>query len=161
MYAFHLTELGKRPAPKPKENAPAPKKQKIEKPTILPTQTTGAPTFNRWGLSEDQLTGKPQTTQKSAPKLSHQDVREQKIEGCWFCLSNPNTEKHLIVSVGKFMYLGKKKKLPHIHLTKKKKKTSTALAKGSLVNDHCLILPISHVTSWDALSAPALVELEM
>eukprot|EP00656_Telonema_subtile_P016331 TRINITY_DN18617_c0_g1_i3.p1 TRINITY_DN18617_c0_g1~~TRINITY_DN18617_c0_g1_i3.p1 ORF type:complete len:301 (-),score=104.28 TRINITY_DN18617_c0_g1_i3:27-929(-) len=44
---------------------------------------------------------------------------------CWFCLSNPQVEEHLIVSVGNLTYL--------------------ALAKGGLVDDHLLIVPIEHV----------------
>jgi len=43
---------------------------------------------------------------------------------CWFCLSSPEVEKHLIVSVGEHSYL--------------------ALAKGALTPDHVMILPISH-----------------
>lgn len=44
---------------------------------------------------------------------------------CWFCLGSPKVEKHLVVSVGKTVYL--------------------ALAKGGLTDDHVLILPIQHV----------------
>ncbi|XP_061182668.1 CWF19-like protein 1 [Saccostrea echinata] len=43
---------------------------------------------------------------------------------CWFCLGSPEVEKHLVVSVGTECYL--------------------ALAKGGLVQDHTLILPIGH-----------------
>ncbi|KAK3103656.1 hypothetical protein FSP39_020809 [Pinctada imbricata] len=43
---------------------------------------------------------------------------------CWFCLGSPEVEKHLVVSVGTQVYL--------------------ALAKGGLVDDHTLILPIGH-----------------
>ncbi|KAG7163471.1 CWF19-like protein 1-like [Homarus americanus] len=43
---------------------------------------------------------------------------------CWFCLASPEVEKHLVVSVGNHVYL--------------------ALAKGGLVPDHLLILPITH-----------------
>nr|KAG5702915.1 hypothetical protein BaRGS_034688 [Batillaria attramentaria] len=43
---------------------------------------------------------------------------------CWFCLGSPQVEKHLVVSVGTLTYL--------------------ALAKGGLVADHVLILPIQH-----------------
>ncbi|OUM70511.1 hypothetical protein PIROE2DRAFT_37323, partial [Piromyces sp. E2] len=46
---------------------------------------------------------------------------------CWFCLSNPNVTKHLIVSIGEESYL--------------------ALAKGGLLEDgsHFLIIPITHI----------------
>jgi len=48
----------------------------------------------------------------------------QASDNCWFCLASPQVEKHLIVSIGDFCYL--------------------ALAKGELVDEHCLILPIGH-----------------
>ncbi|MFN9940786.1 MAG: hypothetical protein ACK56I_15045 [bacterium] len=41
---------------------------------------------------------------------------------CWFCLSSPQVEKHLIVSVGEHVYL--------------------ALPKGGLTSQHVMILPI-------------------
>jgi hypothetical protein len=46
---------------------------------------------------------------------------------CWFCLSSPKVEKHLVVSIGDEVYL--------------------ALAKGPLVPEHVLILPITHYGS--------------
>lgn len=46
---------------------------------------------------------------------------------CWFCLASPEVEKHLVVSVGTYAYL--------------------ALAKGGLVSEHLLILPITHFQS--------------
>ncbi|CAG2205549.1 CWF19-like protein 1 [Mytilus edulis] len=52
---------------------------------------------------------------------------------CWFCLGSPEVEKHLVVSVGIHTYL--------------------ALAKGGLVDDHILILPIGHHQS--TTSAPS------
>ncbi|NWI13439.1 C19L1 protein, partial [Crypturellus soui] len=46
---------------------------------------------------------------------------------CWFCLASPEVEKHLVVSIGTHCYL--------------------ALAKGGLLPDHVLILPIGHYQS--------------
>lgn len=46
-------------------------------------------------------------------------------EACWFCLGNPASRKHLIISVGERMYL--------------------TLAKGPLNSKHLLIIPIDHV----------------
>ncbi|CAG9564051.1 unnamed protein product [Danaus chrysippus] len=43
---------------------------------------------------------------------------------CWFCLSSPSVEKHLVISVGSHCYL--------------------ALPKGPLTPHHVLILPIAH-----------------
>ncbi|CAI9100589.1 OLC1v1037718C1 [Oldenlandia corymbosa var. corymbosa] len=46
---------------------------------------------------------------------------------CWFCLSSPNVESHLITSIGELYYC--------------------ALAKGPLVEDHVLIIPVEHVAN--------------
>ncbi|XP_057247376.1 zinc finger CCCH domain-containing protein 64 isoform X2 [Beta vulgaris subsp. vulgaris] len=51
---------------------------------------------------------------------------------CWFCLSSPNVESHLIISVGGNLYC--------------------ALAKGPLVDDHVLLIPVEHSPS--TLSLP-------
>ncbi|GMH18076.1 hypothetical protein Nepgr_019917 [Nepenthes gracilis] len=58
---------------------------------------------------------------------------------CWFCLSSPNVESHLIVSIGEHIYC--------------------ALAKGPLVDDHLLIIPIEHSPS--TLSLPPECEKEL
>ncbi|ESP05129.1 hypothetical protein LOTGIDRAFT_205527 [Lottia gigantea] len=58
---------------------------------------------------------------------------------CWFCLGSPEVEKHLVVSVGTECYV--------------------ALAKGGLVPDHVLILPIGHHQS--TVSAPQDVRNEI
>lgn len=58
---------------------------------------------------------------------------------CWFCLGSPEVEKHLVVSVGSETYL--------------------ALAKGGLVDEHILILPIGHYQS--SVSAPEEVTEEI
>ncbi|GBP64251.1 CWF19-like protein 1 [Eumeta japonica] len=50
--------------------------------------------------------------------------REFDPENCWFCLSSPTVEKHLVISVGTHCYL--------------------ALPKGPLTPYHVLILPIAH-----------------
>ncbi|KAJ8750779.1 hypothetical protein K2173_015960 [Erythroxylum novogranatense] len=51
---------------------------------------------------------------------------------CWFCLSSPNVELHLVISIGESYYC--------------------ALAKGPLVQDHVLLVPIEH--SPNTLSLP-------
>ncbi|XP_071511088.1 CWF19-like protein 1 [Diadema antillarum] len=58
---------------------------------------------------------------------------------CWFCLGSPEVEKHLVGSVGTSCYV--------------------ALAKGALVSDHCLILPIGHYQS--SLDLPEDVQTEL
>jgi len=59
---------------------------------------------------------------------------------CWFCLSNPQIEDHLIVSVGELTYV--------------------ALAKGGLLPDHMLIVPIEHVPSASGMPIPVADEIE-
>ncbi|XP_025896473.1 CWF19-like protein 1 [Nothoprocta perdicaria] len=58
---------------------------------------------------------------------------------CWFCLASPEVEKHLVVSIGTHCYL--------------------ALAKGGLLPDHVLILPIGHYQSVVDLSAEVVEEV--
>ncbi|CAH1785742.1 unnamed protein product [Owenia fusiformis] len=64
----------------------------------------------------------------------------QPMGPCWFCLSSPEVEKHLVVSVGTMTYL--------------------ALAKGGLVPDHVLILPIGHYQSTVTLPDDAIEEID-
>ncbi|XP_045618133.1 CWF19-like protein 1 [Procambarus clarkii] len=59
---------------------------------------------------------------------------------CWFCLASPEVEKHLVVSVGDHVYL--------------------ALAKGGLVPQHLLILPITHFQSTPDLDDDSREEVE-
>ncbi|NXN91198.1 C19L1 protein, partial [Rhinopomastus cyanomelas] len=58
---------------------------------------------------------------------------------CWFCLASPEVEKHLVVSIGTHCYL--------------------ALAKGGLLPDHVLILPIGHYQSMVDLSLEVVEEV--
>ncbi|KAF1744290.1 hypothetical protein MXB_4061 [Myxobolus squamalis] len=50
---------------------------------------------------------------------------------CWFCLANPNIQKHMIFYTGNYNY--------------------ATLAKGGLVPHHILLCPISHLTCVAAL----------
>ncbi|CAA6660931.1 unnamed protein product [Spirodela intermedia] len=73
---------------------------------------------------------------KFSHKLSEEGdpVRAQRSEkSCWFCLSSPNVESHLIICVGESYYC--------------------ALAKGPLVDDHVLLLPIEHCPYTLSLSS--------
>lgn len=54
-------------------------------------------------------------------------VRLGEKNPCWFCLSSEKLEKHLIVAIGQHCYL--------------------ALAKGGLLDDHLMIMPIEHIAS--------------
>jgi len=61
--------------------------------------------------------------------------------GCWFCLSNPSVEEHLVISIGEHYYL--------------------ALAKGGLTPEHMLIVPIEHAATLEPKSpeSPSYAEL--
>ncbi|TMW45291.1 hypothetical protein DOY81_009632 [Sarcophaga bullata] len=73
-------------------------------------------------------------TKSKKPKIPHWD---QDI--CWFCLSSPDIEKHLIISIGDHFYL--------------------ALAKGPINDYHILILSITHVPCAAQLSEDEWKEL--
>ncbi len=60
------------------------------------------------------------------------ESRPRKIYPCWFCLSNPDIEKHLIVSIGEEVYV--------------------AIAKGGLNHHHILAIPIPHYPSLNHLT---------
>ncbi|KAI9982833.1 hypothetical protein PInf_006623 [Phytophthora infestans] len=59
---------------------------------------------------------------------------------CWFCLSTPTLERHLIVSIGQEAYL--------------------AMPKGAICGDHVLIVPIAHEESTLKLSDDTWREME-
>ncbi|ETO70772.1 hypothetical protein F444_12800 [Phytophthora nicotianae P1976] len=59
---------------------------------------------------------------------------------CWFCLSTPTLERHLIVSIGQEAYL--------------------AMPKGAICGDHLLIVPIAHEASTLKLSDDTWREME-
>lgn len=83
------------------------------------------------------------SNEKRKNKKSDQPNKKAKFEfdqaKCWFCLSSPEVSKHLVISVGTDIYL--------------------ALAKGGVVDDHFLILPVTHHQSLSIL--PDNVEKEM
>lgn len=60
---------------------------------------------------------------------------------CWFCLSSPEVSKHLVISVGNEIYL--------------------ALAKGGVVDDHFLILPVTHHQSLSILPESVAHEMKL
>lgn len=72
-------------------------------------------------------------------RMRSENKSNNRLKECWFCLSSPNVESHLIISVGENCYC--------------------ALAKGPLVQDHVLILPIEHLPS--TLSLPLECEMEL
>ncbi|XP_074661931.1 CWF19-like protein 1 [Tubulanus polymorphus] len=103
-------------------------------PTTQPT--TAQPTTEINPVFFDTKSQNPDTKRKKQHQggqgRSVKKHQAQPTGPCWFCLGSPQVEKHLVVSVGENVYL--------------------ALAKGGLVPDHVLILPIGHYQS--TVSAP-------
>lgn len=62
------------------------------------------------------------------------------VEGCWFCLSNPNADVELVASVGEECYV--------------------ALDKGAITDQHVLILPVEHFASSQAAPSSATEEMQ-
>ncbi|XP_031765667.1 CWF19-like protein 1 [Galleria mellonella] len=75
--------------------------------------------FNMDAADDDQ--GKRKRKGGDNPERKKKDIDP---DSCWFCLSSPTVEKHLVITVGTHCYL--------------------ALAKGPLTPQHVLILPIAH-----------------
>lgn len=108
--------------------------------------------LNTLGDSDDdtsQLEEEMKHSKKLPPgKRSHVEERSKltkvKLDEqnpCWFCLSSPKVEKHLIVAIGDFCYL--------------------TLAKGGLNEDHLLLIPINHIQCLnDSNSDELLSEVE-
>ncbi len=63
----------------------------------------------------------------------------QPVQGCWFCLSNPNADTALVASVGEECYV--------------------ALDKGAITDKHVLLLPVEHYAC--TLEAPASTTAEL
>jgi len=65
--------------------------------------------------------------------------RRRAESSCWFCLSSPDVESHLVISIGEAYYC--------------------ALAKGPLVPNHVLMIPVEHCPSTLMMPSEAEVEL--
>ncbi|KAL6331126.1 hypothetical protein AAG906_009554 [Vitis piasezkii] len=68
-----------------------------------------------------------------------ENAKSSRSKRCWFCLSSPDVESHLIISIGESYYC--------------------ALAKGPLVEDQVLVIPVEH--SANTLSLPPECEIEL
>ncbi|KAJ4848283.1 hypothetical protein Tsubulata_045022 [Turnera subulata] len=82
-----------------------------------------------------------QNEEETAPqkRRGSNNANANRSKECWFCLSSPNVESHLIVTVGEHYYC--------------------ALPKGPLVQDHVLMIPVEH--SANTLSLPEECETEL
>ncbi|KAL5201133.1 hypothetical protein ABZP36_035487 [Zizania latifolia] len=65
--------------------------------------------------------------------------RRRVESSCWFCLSSPDVESHLVISIGDGYYC--------------------ALPKGPLVPNHVLVIPVEHCSSTLAMPVEAEAEL--
>ncbi|XP_068024594.1 CWF19-like protein 1 isoform X1 [Melanerpes formicivorus] len=105
--------------------------------TALPAEEEAACQFF-FDLKKQQGRKRPSGGRERGDSQPQQAKRPAQPTGpCWFCLASPEVEKHLVVSIGTHCYL--------------------ALAKGGLLPDHVLILPIGHYQSVVDLS-PDVVE---
>jgi len=114
----------------------------------IPTNTTAFP-FQKYSIKQGEPEPKRRKTNEDDTKTDFEDSRKQiqvktyekrNSDECWFCLSNTNLERHLIVTVGKYFYL--------------------AMAKGGLNDDHILIVSVQHnIASTLYLDQPSRDEL--
>ncbi|XP_065850953.1 zinc finger CCCH domain-containing protein 64 [Euphorbia lathyris] len=75
----------------------------------------------------------------SHKRQGSENANANRSKECWFCLSSPSLESHLIINIGENYYC--------------------ALPKGPLVQDHVLFVPIEH--SPNTLSLPQECESEL
>ncbi|XP_071454762.1 CWF19-like protein 1 [Hetaerina americana] len=101
--------------------------------SLLPSATMSSeqPTQFFFDMNPGRRKKRPGTNkgQDEGFEKKRQLVGNQEL--CWFCLASPQVEKHLVISIGSEAYL--------------------ALAKGGLVPDHVLILPVAHHQSASAV----------
>lgn len=127
LYAFNITpmstmepsELSKQPT----DVTECPYKLTMTKQTLQNQNEEKSSQFF-YDMAEKE-TSRKRKGDRGGPQDRKQPKKHPQPTGpCWFCLGSPEVEKHLVVSVGDETYL--------------------ALAKGGLVGDHILILPIGH-----------------
>ena len=90
-------------------------------------------------MNEKELMGRPIYVSPAESRSEKQKKESHPIADCWFCLSNPNADVHLVVSVGSECYC--------------------ALDKGPITEDHVLVVPIDHVPCSMALKDSELAEV--
>lgn len=75
--------------------------------------------------------------------------RELGPDECWFCLSNPNLAKHLILSIGTEVYLS----LPKGQLVRTQSARPDDDPPGIPGGGHVLIIPIPHYPTYSTIPA--------
>ncbi|CAM8987550.1 unnamed protein product [Rhodiola kirilowii] len=81
-----------------------------------------------------------QDTAEELPNRKTGNANVHRSKECWFCLSSPNIESHLIISVGDSFYC--------------------ALPKGPLLEDHVLLVPIEHAPNTISMPLESEIELQ-
>lgn len=77
---------------------------------------------------------------QDCPKKLEKGTLDKSTPGsCWFCLANPAIKKHLIVNIGDETYL--------------------TIAKGGVIAEHFILIPIEHHSSTLALSESHFAEI--
>lgn len=100
--------------------------------------------YNQHGNNQQKRPRQPDFDQgKAILKISQSHTTKNHffiVEKCWFCLSSPSVEKHLVITIGDSFYL--------------------ALAKGPINQYHILILSVTHIQSVALLSEDDWNELD-
>ena len=91
-------------------------------------------------LNENKLMGRPIFIEPATAKHKTKEHKDRHpVADCWFCLSNPTADLHLVVSVGSESYC--------------------ALDKGPITPFHCLVVPIDHSASTLELEETTMSEI--
>eukprot|EP00727_Mastigamoeba_balamuthi_P007872 m51a1_g3705 hypothetical protein (548) ;mRNA; f:425343-427348 len=92
----------------------------------------------RWSRTGGDSGGPDHKRQRR--QQQQQQQQDGRPVGCWFCLSSPQVEAHLVASIGTQCYV--------------------AMAKGGLSGHHVVLVPVQHRAACSLLSAEAWDETE-
>lgn len=115
--------------------SPYPKSMLSNEPSSQTTETKRTQFFYDMESKDGNKRGRNSDGPNKKPKPEFDQAK------CWFCLSSPQVSKHLVISVGTEAYV--------------------ALARGGLVENHLLILPITHHQSLSILPKDVKEEMDL
>ncbi|KAG0371220.1 GPI inositol deacylase [Mortierella sp. AD032] len=96
----------------------------------------------------ESLSGSSNSVGKKRGKNGPKEYKARELDPCWFCLSNPNVDKNLIVSIGTEVYMAMSKgQLPE---------TPSSLVPGG---GHVLLIGINHISSFGQGAPEALSDI--
>lgn len=107
---------------------------------VHPSGSTGQQHRNRENFDRPRTEYSRARFDRNDPRMKQKIHPLMQRNGCWFCLSNPSVEEHLVVSIGDHNYL--------------------ALAKGGLSSEHSLLIPIEHSATLENTSSSSSKSLE-